>query len=149
MLNNTLPDIVRHSSEANRSENLMGLLDSFWKNPFNFNPFTAETFPHINMLERDDDVLIEAEVPGIDLNDVEVLFQDNHVVLRGEKKFHGQKSHDSYHKLECRYGSFQRTILLPCKVEEDSIKAKYSKGVLTIKLPKKEEAKKKRIPINS
>ncbi len=149
MLSNTLPDIIRHSPEANRSENLMGLLDSFWKNPFNFNPFAAETFPHINMLERYDDVLIEAEVPGIDLNDVEVLFQDNHVVLRGEKKFHVQTSHDSYHKLECRYGSFQRTILLPCKVEEDSIKAKYSKGVLTIKLPKKEEAKKKRIPINS
>ncbi|MEC9367069.1 MAG: Hsp20/alpha crystallin family protein [Pseudomonadota bacterium] len=99
--------------------------------------------PHIDVRESDKQIVVEAELPGIDEKDVSVSLQDGVLTIKGEKKFEKKEEKDDYVSMERRYGSFQRAMRLPEGIDEDKVKADFAKGVLTVTLPKSPEAAKK------
>lgn len=96
--------------------------------------------PSMDVRENDKEIVIEAELPGIDEKDVTVTMQNGILTIKGEKKFENEEEKDDYQRIERRYGSFRRSMALPDTVSEDDVAAEFAKGVLTVKLPKKPEA---------
>lgn len=105
--------------------------------------------PPVNVYEDKDHLAIEAQLPGIDLNDIELSVKEQTLNLRGERKAEAEKSKDGYHVREARYGAFSRSFSLPNTVNADEAKASYDKGVLTITIPKQEKAKPRTIQIEA
>ena len=92
--------------------------------------------PFIDLSETKDSLILRVELPGIDPEEVEISVTDRTLVIKGEKKEESVEKNAYYHRVERRFGSFSRSLQLPCKVEMDQIKAKYDKGVLKIVMPK-------------
>lgn len=101
--------------------------------------------PKVDFHETDKAYDISAELPGMDEKDVEVVLQDNLLTIKGEKKEHRkEKSKGDYHLTERRYGSFRRSFTVPPGVDTAKVKAKFSKGVLSVTLPKTKKAQAQR-----
>jgi HSP20 family protein len=100
----------------------------------------------VDIAEEDDQYLVKVELPGVSKDDVKITMEGNLLTISGEKK--GQKeTKKNYHALERSYGSFSRSFTLPTTVQGDKVAAEYKDGVLTINLPKAEEAKRKQIEV--
>ncbi len=97
--------------------------------------------PSIDVRENGNEVVIEAELPGMKEEDVDVELRDGILTIKGEKKIEEEKKEDDYHITERRYGSFQRSFRVPDNVDQEKIEASMEKGVLHLKLPKMVEAK--------
>src|ERR1700756_3121819 len=98
--------------------------------------------PAIDMSEDEKAYKISAELPGLDVKDVDVSVSGNTLVLKGEKRQEREEKEKNYYFSERAYGSFQRAFELPASVEQDKISADFSKGVLTITMPKTPDAQK-------
>jgi len=109
---------------------------------------TASWTPAVDFYETDQSVVLKAELPGVDPKDVEARVEDGTLYLKGERKFENEVKEGSYHRVERAYGSFTRTFALPSSVDADKVAAEYKDGVLTLSLPKREEAKPRTIKIN-
>jgi HSP20 family protein len=107
--------------------------------------------PAWDVKETEKEVVVKAELPGIDEKDVQLTIHDGVLSMRGEKKSERKEERENYHMMERSYGSFQRSIRLPETVDEDKVEASFDKGVLTVTLPKRPEAVKaqKKIEIKS
>lgn len=103
--------------------------------------------PAVDILENEKEIIIKAELPGIDLSDVSLEIADNLLTLRGERKFERDTKKENYHRIERSYGSFQRSFTLPGTVDQTRINAKLKDGILEVKLPKVENLKPKQIPV--
>jgi len=105
--------------------------------------------PSIDVHESNEAVTIKAEIPGIDEKDVEVLVSDDAVTIKGEKKEEQEDKGKDYYHLERTYGSFHRVIPLPRGINLEKVEATFKNGLLSVKLPKTEEARTqgKKIPI--
>jgi HSP20 family protein len=105
-------------------------------------------WPNVEVVERDKEVHVAAELPGLDEDDVEVRVEDNVLVLRGEKRTEIDDSERHY--TERSYGRFERQIALPAEIDDERAKATFKNGVLSVTLPKTERARlqAKRIPIS-
>jgi HSP20 family protein len=103
--------------------------------------------PGVGLSETDDEVIVTAELPGMDKGGVTVEMDGSTLVISGEKKDEREEKKRNWHYCEQSYGSFRREIPLPAAVMDDKAKASFKKGVLTVTIPKKEEAKKKTIDI--
>jgi HSP20 family protein len=114
-------------------------------------PATAGTAmaPRVDVSETDTELKIEAELPGIDEKDLEVIFSDGRLTIKGEKKQEKEEKKKDYHTVERSYGSFARSIVLPFEADPNKVKATFAKGVLTVTVPKPPEvkAKEKKIPV--
>jgi HSP20 family protein len=104
--------------------------------------------PPVDIYENGDNLVLKAELPGINPDDVEIRVEDNTLYLKGERKFEKEVKEQSYHRVERTYGTFTRTFSLPNSIDADKVAASYKDGVLTLNLPKREEAKPKTIKIN-
>ena len=104
--------------------------------------------PSVDISETENEVVMVAELPGMERKDIKINLQDNVLTLEGEKKQESEEKGKSYHRLERAYGKFQRSFVLPTAVKSDAIKAKLKDGVLTVTLSKAEEAKPKQIDIS-
>jgi HSP20 family protein len=104
--------------------------------------------PAVDIYETDQDVVLKAELPGVDPKDVEIRVEDGTLYLKGQRKFENEVKEENYHRVERSYGSFTRTFALPSSVNSEKAKAEYKDGLLTLTLPKREEAKPKTIQIN-
>jgi HSP20 family protein len=104
--------------------------------------------PPVDIYENGDSLVLKAELPGINPDDVEIRVEDNTLYLKGERKFEKEVKEQNYHRVERTYGTFTRTFTLPNSVDADKVAANYKDGVLTLTMPKKEEAKPKTIKIN-
>ena len=93
-------------------------------------------YPQVDVEETDEEIRISAELPGIDKKDIDVFVSHNVLTIRGEKKSERETQGKNYAYAERSYGSFQRSISLPARVQEEDAQAKFDKGVLTITLPK-------------
>jgi HSP20 family protein len=111
----------------------------------------AAMAPSIDVSETEGEIKIEAELPGIDEKEVEVVISDNVLTIKGEKKADKEEKKKDYHLVERSYGSFSRTLTLPFAADPAKVKAGFKNGVLSISLPKPPEvkAKAKKIAINS
>ncbi len=108
---------------------------------------TGAWAPAVDMYETDQNLVLKAEVPGIDPKDLEIRVEDGTLVLKGERKFENEVKEENYHRVERAYGSFARSFSLPSAVDSDKATAEYKNGLLTLTLPKREEAKPKQIKI--
>ena len=109
----------------------------------------ATLAPNVDIRENDKEIIVEAELPGIDEKDIQVAVRDGVLSLKGEKKSERDEKKDTYHLIERSYGSFERSFELPDSADEERIKAEFNKGVLRVVIPKRPEAVKaeKKIPI--
>lgn len=103
--------------------------------------------PAVDIAEANDELKFNVEVPGMKKEDVKVTFQDGILTIKGQRKQEREEKDLNFHRMERSYGSFCRSFTLPTMVQGDKIKANYKDGVLSISLPKVEEAKPKEITI--
>lgn len=103
--------------------------------------------PAVDIYEQDGNIVLKAELPGVDPKQVDVRLENNTLTLSGERKVDNEVKQESYHRVERAYGSFTRSFTLPSTVDQEKIKADYKDGVLKVTLPKREEAKPKQINI--
>lgn len=97
-------------------------------------------FPSVDVVEKKKELIIKAELPGMDEDNVHVEVSNNMLTIRGEKTQERSEEEDAYHLTERRYGSFRRSFMLPDGIKPDKINAKFRKGVLTVRLPKSTQA---------
>lgn len=105
--------------------------------------------PDLDVSETDKELIVRAEVPGIDKDDIDITLTDGLLTIKGEKKHETEEKEENYHRVERRYGSFARTLRLPGEIEYDKIDASYKDGVLKLVIPKPEKAAAKRIEIKN
>lgn len=103
--------------------------------------------PRVDLIENDNEFVLKADLPGIDKKDLKVQVENNMLTISGERKYENEDKSDRYYRNERFYGRFQRSFSLSDRVKADAIKADYKDGVLTVTLPKAEEAKPKQIEI--
>ena len=121
------------------------LVDSFFGGEFPWGD--GQWRPRMDVAETESDIVVKAEVPGLDKDDISLSLQGDILTIRGEKKDERKEEKGSYRLLERRYGSFQRTVTLPTGVDPEKIEAKFRNGVLTIKMSKTEETRARKIEI--
>jgi HSP20 family protein len=107
----------------------------------------GEWLPSLDVSETKNEVVVKAEVPGMDPKDIDLSLSDGVLTIKGEKKQEKEEKEANYHLVERSYGAFVRSVRLPREVQSDKISASYKDGILKIALPKSEEAKKKEIKI--
>ena len=136
-------DMMNIQDEVNR------LFDDFLGRPLLRTEWSEEVWsPSVDISETEDNVIIKAEMPGLNKDEVKISLQDNTLTLMGEKKLEKVEKDANYHRVERSYGVFNRSFTLPTSVKSDKIKATYKDGILSITLPKTEEVKPKEIPIS-
>src|SRR6266508_4768519 len=104
--------------------------------------------PPVDVYEDDHGIRLKMEVPGIDEKDIDIRLENNLLTVRGERKLESETKQENYHRMERSYGSFTRSFSLPNSVNPEDVKAGYSKGVLTIHLGKRAEARPKQIKVD-
>ncbi|MGD9852977.1 MAG: Hsp20/alpha crystallin family protein [Nitrospirales bacterium] len=131
-------------------------IDGLFRRPLALQPLwddrnseTTAWRPAVNVYEDKDHLAIEAQLPGVRMEDVTLSVTDHTLQLRGERKHDHEKQEDGYHIREAEYGAFARTFSLPAYVDANQTNATFSNGVLTIRIPKQEKAKVRNIQIES
>lgn len=104
--------------------------------------------PEVDIHETQDSLVLEADLPGMDEKDLDIRVENNMLTIRGDRKFEKKVSEENYLRVERAYGSFSRSFSLPNTLNPDSVKAEYRNGVLTIRVPKREEAKPRQVKVN-
>lgn len=116
-------------------------------------PWTREAIegtawsPAVDIVETENDIVLRADLPGVDPKDVDIQVENGTLTLKGERKFESDVKEDDYRRVERVYGSFLRSFALPPTVDAEKVKAEYRNGVLELKLPKRPEAKPKQIKV--
>lgn len=119
------------------------LLHSFGVSVPTLAGWTAPVFPAVNLWDAGDALYVEAELPGVKMEDLEIYAVGNELTLKGCRPQMGEKV--AYHRRERGVGEFSRVVMLPVEVDADRVEATLKDGVLTIKMPKSESAKPRRI----
>jgi HSP20 family protein len=104
--------------------------------------------PAVDIYETSDGLVLKAELPGVNPDDVEIRVEDNTLYLKGERKFAKEVKEENLHRIERSYGTFTRSFVLPSTIDSDKVKAEYANGVLTLTMSKREEAKPRTIRID-
>jgi HSP20 family protein len=130
-------------------DSFIGGLPTF---PSMFGPSGSRVFgltPSLDVKETDKDIVVEAELPGLEDKDISLTMQNGMLTITGEKRLDHDEQREDYHIMERRYGSFQRSLQVPDTVDEDKVDARFENGVLTITLPKRPEAAKEQRKIET
>jgi len=104
--------------------------------------------PAVDIFETEHDLVVKADLPDVDPKDLDIRVENNILTIRGERKFEKKVNEDQYLRVERAYGAFTRSFSLASTVNSEAIKADYQNGVLTLTIPKREEAKPKQIKVN-
>jgi HSP20 family protein len=103
--------------------------------------------PSLDLAETDGALEVRMDIPGMEAKDIDIQVNANVLTVSGERKEEREEKGKTYHRVERRVGAFSRSVTLPCPVKEDAVDAQYRSGILTIKLPKTEEAKARKITV--
>ncbi|MGB8952149.1 MAG: Hsp20/alpha crystallin family protein [Candidatus Aminicenantales bacterium] len=103
--------------------------------------------PPVDIFETENELVLTAEIPGIEEKDVEIKIEDNALSIKGERKFEKETKEENYHRIERAYGSFFRSFTLPNSVDQDKIQAEHENGVLKITMSKRQELKPRKVKI--
>lgn len=104
--------------------------------------------PAVDIYETPDALVLKADVPEIELKDIDVRIENQTLTLAGERRFEGESDNKGYHRIERSYGQFMRSFSVPTTVDSDRVSAEFRNGVLTVTLPKKEAAKPRQVKID-
>jgi HSP20 family protein len=146
--------VRREQSPATLYDDFNRLFDEFfensWMTPWSerFNEFT----PRVNVTEREKEFEVTAELPGLAENEIDITLSRDSLTIKGEKKQESEDKGDNYYRMERSYGKFSRVIPFPnSAVDNENVQATFKNGVLTITLPKLEEAQhtSRRITVNA
>jgi HSP20 family protein len=110
---------------------------------------TGSWSPAVDIYETEHELVLTAEVPGIDEKDIEIRIGDNTLSIKGERKFEKETREENYHRIERAYGSFYRSFSLPGTIDQEHIEARHEGGVLKIHMPKKPESQPKKVRIRT
>ena len=111
-------------------------------------PLTSANFlPPVDIFEDEHNITLQAEIPGVKEEDLNVTLENNVLTITGERKFKEEEKKDNFHRIERRYGKFTRSFTLPASVDPQNVNATFENGVLNMTLPKREEFKPKKITI--
>jgi HSP20 family protein len=135
--------LARRTLEDDLGDVFGRFLDSWGFGPL----FERGYQPALDVSETDEAVVVKAELPGMTRDDIDISVQGNTLTIGGEKKETAEDRGKDYYVSERRYGTFRRALTLPSGVDAEHIEAKYRDGVLTVTLPKSEQAKPKRINV--
>jgi len=123
------------------------LFDSFFSDFFNEKTDFLSINPKTDVEENDNEYVVTMEIPGVDKKDLNLHVENDRLYIKGEKKQSKETKESNYISSERSYGAFQRSFNLPNAIKTDKVDAEFKEGILKIKLPKSEEAKKKEIEI--
>jgi HSP20 family protein len=110
---------------------------------------TTTWSPAVDIFETENEIMVQAELPGVDRKDITLNLENNVLTLKGERRFEKETKQENYHRIERAYGAFSRSFSIPAIVNEEKIRADYKDGILKIALPKKDQIKPKQIKIES
>lgn len=140
---------------ADMRRNMDRMMERFFDEPFlapagnwSRGSGSAWSLP-LDVAEQEDAYVVKASVPGINPEEIEITLQDNVLTIKGETKTEKEDKQESYHVRELRYGSFMRSVTLPMSVDADKVEATNENGVLTLRIPKAEAVKPKRIAVKN
>jgi len=146
-------DKAAHSTALSSFEAMDRMFDDFFSRrlmkPFGFDqpswshlpaPFEGRT-PQVDIVDRDNEIFVKAELPGVDKNDLEITMTNNSVTIEGSTRAEAKEEKGDYHRCEISQGSFSRTLSLPSEVDTDKAKAKFKHGVLKLTIPKVKKSK--------
>jgi HSP20 family protein len=127
-----------------------GLYDRFfdWR-PLRHFTDLGDWWPPVDVSENPKEIIVHAEIPGVNIDEIDVHLEDDLLIIRGERKREVTEEGDEAYHTERSYGSFSRSIRLPSHIDRDGIKARYSNGVLELKLPKTGKPAQKRIKVET
>ena len=109
--------------------------------------FSGAWNPRVDIYEDKENLVLEAELPGMNQDDFDLSFENNVLTLKGERKFEKNVDESNYHRVERAYGSFTRSFSLPQTVTAEGAQAQFENGILRVTLPKREETKARKIQI--
>ncbi len=126
--------------------------EDFFRRPFpsampRFSIEEVEFSPAIDIYEEENDVVLKAELPGMKKEDIDISLTDDTITISGEKRAEHKTERKNFYRYESSYGSFCRTMSLPSDIRQDKVKAEFKDGVLEVRMPKTEDAKKKQVKI--
>jgi HSP20 family protein len=120
-----------------------------------FSPVTSQEslapgsfVPPVDVYEDEQGIALKMEVPGVEEKDIDIRLENNLLTVHGERKLESETKEENYHRIERRYGTFTRSFTLPNTVNQEEVKASYAKGVLSIHLGKRAEARPKQIKVD-
>jgi HSP20 family protein len=146
-----MSDLIPWRGEMNRLRNEMErLYDRF----FDLRPsrrFTGEGewMPSVDVSETAKEIVVKAEIPGVEAKEIDVKLEGNLLTIKGERKREQEEREENFHRIERSYGSFYRSIRLPSEVDVEKIKATYKKGVLRITMLKTDKEPAKKIEVSA
>lgn len=140
----------RGRSEVDR---FRGEIDRMFDDFFTRSPFRSfergDWMPAVDMSENEKEIVIHAEIPGMDAKDIDISLNGRVLTMKGERKQEQEDKDKNYHRIERRYGSFSRSFELPADVDGNKVNAAYKDGVLTLNLPKTKEQSVKKIEVKT
>lgn len=120
-------------------------LSSSGEQPLAFGNFV----PPVDVYEDEHNITVQAEVPGVNENDLDIRLENNVLTISGERKMEDEQREENFHRIERSYGRFVRSFALPTTVDAENVNAQFENGILRITIPKKEEARPKQIKIGA
>lgn len=130
-----------------RLPTLESLLDDFWgRAPAGSEPIA---YPVVDVRDDGANLVVEAELPGLEAKDLDLSMENNTLIIKGEKRRESEEKKDNYHRMERGFGSFCRYVALPSAVDRKAVAASFKDGVLKVTLPKTESETARRIAIQS
>jgi HSP20 family protein len=127
-----------------------------WMRPFQWEwpswsekmaPFEGKT-PSVDIIDRDNEIVVKAELPGVDKKDLDISVTRNTVTIKGSTSHEEKEEKGDYYRCEMSSGSYSRTLALPADVDEDKAKAQFKNGILNLTLPKIEKAKRRNVKVD-
>jgi HSP20 family protein len=133
-------------------ERLRHEMDRLYDRFFDWRPYphfaqSGDWWPSVDVMENPKEIIIRAEIPGVEAKEIDVHLEGNVLSIRGERKREVTEEGQRYHHAERSYGTFSRSIMLPSDIDREGIRARYHNGILELKLPKREKAAQKRIRV--
>jgi len=127
-----------------------------WLRPFHWDmPVLSDVsmpldrkIPNVDIVDRDEEVVVKAEMPGVDKKDLDISISDNYLTIKGSSSHEEKEDRDDYYHCEISKGAYMRTVSLPAEVNEEKIKATFKDGMLEIKMPKLKKTKKQSIKVD-
>ena len=123
------------------------LFDTFFGTPANGR--ARRWVPAMDLVEKDDALILTADLPGLERDDVNIEIKDRVLTVAGERKSEHEDKADGFHRVERAYGAFSRSLTLPDGVDADKVEANFDKGVLEVRIPKPEERQPHRVEIGN
>ena len=142
-------DLMPPSGLATLRKEMDQLFDSMWREDVPESALSGSWTPKLDLSETKDQIVVRAEVPGLDPADLRVEYRDGLLTLRGEKKREQEQKNERFYRMERSYGAFVRSIRLPAPADAKKVTASFKQGILVVTLPKSPEAVGTSVPIRT